>query len=130
MPLSNTQSLLLSQASQHPMGLAKAPDHPPAATRNAVVRSLLKAGLLEELAAPAEHRDLGWRQDEDGTPVAVRITAAGLRAIGVEREGAAAPQGAQEGDGPQGAATSILADQEEPTPATGRCPCVRPPRQC
>ena len=39
--------------------------------------------LLEEIAAPVEHRGLAWRQEEDGSSVALRITAAGLRAIAV-----------------------------------------------
>ncbi|GGJ44504.1 hypothetical protein GCM10011320_59970 [Neoroseomonas lacus] len=40
--------------------------------------------LLEEVHAPREHIDLAWRQDEDGAPLALRNTAVGLAAIGVE----------------------------------------------
>jgi hypothetical protein len=47
---------------------------------------MLKNQLLEELPAPAEHRDLGWRQDDEGAWIALRITSEGLRAIGVEPE--------------------------------------------
>ncbi|WP_426954135.1 DUF3489 domain-containing protein [Muricoccus radiodurans] len=120
MTLSDTQSLLLSQASQHPMGLAKAPDHLPAAARNAVVRSLLKAGLLEEITAPPEHRDLSWRQEEDETAVALRITPAGLRATGVETEGGGASHAGQDGAEQLGATTPTPASREAPTPAPGR----------
>ena len=82
--LSDTQCIILSQASQHEALLAVAPKTLPAAARQAVFRSMLKNGLLEELPAPAEFRGLGWRQDEDGIWVALRITGEGLRAIGVE----------------------------------------------
>jgi hypothetical protein len=51
-----------------------APSNLPAAARQAVIRSMLKNQLLEELPAPAEHRDLGWRQDDEGAWIALRIT--------------------------------------------------------
>ena len=90
MTLSETQSLVLSRASQHERGLAAAPQGLPAAARNAVFRSMLKNGLLAECAAPREHAGLAWREDVDGTRVALRITDAGLRAIeGGADEGAA-----------------------------------------
>ncbi|WP_426960155.1 DUF3489 domain-containing protein [Muricoccus radiodurans] len=117
--LSDTQSLLLSQASQHPHGLMKAPDHLPAAARNAVVRSLLKAGMLEEIAAPTEHHDLGWRQNEDGTLMALRITEVGLRALGIEPDGGEASPTAQEGTGLK-APTPAAATQNAPAVAVGR----------
>ena len=84
--LSDTQSIILSQASQHEALLAVAPKTLPAAARQAVFRSMLKNGLLEELPAPAEYRGLGWRQDDDGMWLALRITNDGMRAIGVEPE--------------------------------------------
>ena len=80
--LSDTQAIILSHASQHEALLAVAPKTLPAAARQAVFRSMLKNGLLEELPAPAEYCGLGWRQDEDGGWIALRITADGLRAIG------------------------------------------------
>ena len=86
--LSDTQAIILSQASQHEALLAVAPKTLPAAARQAVFRSMLKNGLLEELAAPVEYRGLGWRQDEDGAWVTLRVTDEGLRAIGVEVQGA------------------------------------------
>lgn len=84
MKLSDTQSVILSAASQHAAGLATSPSKLPAAARNAVFRSLIKQGLLAEVPAPREYAGLAWRQDEDGAPIAARITDAGLRAIGVE----------------------------------------------
>jgi hypothetical protein len=82
--LSNTQSIILTQASQHEARLAVAPSNLPAAARQAVFRSMLKNLLLEEIPAPTERRDIAWRQDDEGAWVALRITAGGLRAIGVE----------------------------------------------
>ena len=82
--LSDTQAIFLCQASQHEALLAVAPKTLPAAARQAVFRSMLKNKLLEELPAPAEYRGLGWRQDEDGAWVTLRVTDDGLRAIGVK----------------------------------------------
>ncbi|GGJ40222.1 DUF3489 domain-containing protein [Neoroseomonas lacus] len=82
--LSDTQRVILSKAAQHVALLAEPPKHLPAAARQSVLRSLMAKGLLEEIAAPREYIDLAWRQDEDGAPLALRITAVGLAAIGVE----------------------------------------------
>jgi surfactin synthase thioesterase subunit len=84
MKLSDTQSLILSKASQHEHGLAAAPQGLPAAARNAVFRSMLKNGLLAECAAPREYLGLAWREAAGGARIALRITDAGLRAIGVD----------------------------------------------
>jgi hypothetical protein len=84
--VSDTQSIILSHASRHDARLAVAPTNLPAAARQAVLRSMLKNLLLEEVPAPPEHRDLGWRQDDDGAPIALRVTDDGLRAIGIEPE--------------------------------------------
>jgi hypothetical protein len=96
MKLSDTQSLILGQASRHERGLAAAPQGLPTAARNAVFRSMLKNGLLAECAAPRECLGLAWRGDADGARVALRITDAGLRAIGAdpggEGEAAAGPR--------------------------------------
>jgi hypothetical protein len=89
MKLSDTQSLVLSTASRHEQGLAAAPKGLPAAARNAVFRSMLKNGLLAECAAPREYVGLAWREDADGTRIALRITDTGLRAIGTEPDGCA-----------------------------------------
>jgi hypothetical protein len=101
--LSDSQRVILSAAAQHEMGLARAPKTLPAAARNAVFRSLIKANLLTEINAPREHVGLGWRQDEDGTWIVARITDEGLRAIGIDpNEGDAAadttPKGAPEAE--------------------------------
>ncbi len=83
MTLSNTQCQILREAAQHEAGLAPLP-RIPAAARNAVFRCMLKGGLLAELTALPEHVGRGWRQDEAGAWIALRITEAGLTAIGLE----------------------------------------------
>lgn len=82
--LSDTQRVILSNAAQHEALLAAPPAKLPAAARNAVLRSLLAKTMLEEIAAPREFVGLGWREDEDGAWIALRITDAGLRAIGID----------------------------------------------
>jgi hypothetical protein len=49
-PLSPTQLQILASAAQHPARLAVAPPNLPAAARNAVFQSMLRAGLLEEVS--------------------------------------------------------------------------------
>jgi len=68
--LSDTQRVILSRAAQNEALLATPPAKLPAAARQAVLRSLIGKGLLEELLAPREAIDLGWRQDEDGAWIA------------------------------------------------------------
>src|SRR4051794_35947225 len=84
MTVSDTQQQILTAAAEHEHRLAMAPRGLPAAARNAVFRSMLKNGLLAEVPAPPEYAGLGWRQDEAGAWIALRITNAGLRAIGAD----------------------------------------------
>ncbi|MFC0386838.1 DUF3489 domain-containing protein [Muricoccus vinaceus] len=69
-PLSPTQAITLTAAAQHPARLAEAPRNLPAAARNAVLQSMLRAGFLEEVSNP-----------EGGPAMVLRITPAGLRAV-------------------------------------------------
>ena len=82
--LSDTQRVILSRAAQHDALLATPPAKLPAAARQAVLRSMIGKGLLEEVPTPREAIGLGWRQDDDGAWIALRISQAGLAAIGVE----------------------------------------------
>lgn len=88
--LSDAQRVLLSQASQHEAGLASLPKIPRIAAEN-LIRSLLGRELLAAVPAPQEHAAIAWRQDENGTALALRITDAGRRAISVEPEKATQP---------------------------------------
>jgi len=87
--LSDTQRSILANATQQEALLAEPPGKLPAAARQSVLRSLMAKGLLEEVLAPQEHVGLGWRQDENGAWIALRITEAGMAAIGVEPEAGA-----------------------------------------
>jgi hypothetical protein len=82
--LSDTALRVLTEAGQHALRLATPPKHLPAAACKAVLRSLLKGGYVEECPAPYEYIGLGWRQ-QDGAWTALRVTDAGLLAIGAER---------------------------------------------
>lgn len=87
--LSDAQRVLLSQASQHEAGLVPLPKIPRIAAEK-VIQSLLGRELLAEIPAPQEHAAIAWRQDEEGTAFVLRITDAGLSAIGVQPDGQAA----------------------------------------
>jgi hypothetical protein len=94
-------------AAKHPRRFALAPKLPAAAQR-AVIRSLLKAGLLAEVPAPNDKPQFTWRHGDNGDSVALRITAAGLSAIGVEKPidhtgttGAGMPEGVAGPVGPE-----------------------------
>jgi Protein of unknown function (DUF3489) len=88
MALSDTALRVLTEAGQNPLRLATPPKHLPAAACNAVLRSMLKGGYVEECPAPFEYIDLGWRQ-QDGAWTALRVTDAGVLAIGAEPRGSA-----------------------------------------
>ncbi|MDP3415949.1 hypothetical protein [Falsiroseomonas sp.] len=88
MTLSNTQSHIVREAAEHEAGLAPLPKIP-AAARNAVFRSMLNTGLLVEVPAPAEHLGRGWRQDETGAWIALRMTDSGFAFIGLDPAGSA-----------------------------------------
>jgi len=97
--LSNIARTVLTLAAARDDHLVRFPQLPVAAARQ-VVRSLLSAGLVEEIPAPIEDADFTWRNGEDGEALMLRVTAAGLTRIGepetasvtvVDAEGADAP---------------------------------------
>ena len=93
--LSTTARAVLTAAAARGDRLAQPPDHLPAAAQRAVVQSLLKAGLLEEIAANDDQH--AWRTTEDGTRHALRVTDAGLGAVGAEpAEQATTAEGGQQ----------------------------------
>jgi len=91
--------------------IAIAPERLPAAARRAVVQSMLKAGLIEEVAADDDQP--AWRTTDAGERFDLRITGAGLRAVGVEPADTA-PEPAQ--GGPHEADTASAAPHA-PEPA-------------
>ena len=80
-PLSDTARAVLNDSSDHPDRLALPPPNLPAAAQRAVVRSLLKAGLLEEVAAGGGQPS--WRVTDAG----LLAIGTGLAAAGVEAPG-------------------------------------------
>jgi hypothetical protein len=82
--LTDAQLVVLSSAAEHAGGFVLFPEPaPPTAGRTMTV--LLRRGLVAEV--PAGNGDSIWRRDEAGKPLAAKITAAGLAAIGVTDEG-------------------------------------------
>jgi len=90
--LSDTQAIILSAATQRTDGnLLPLPGSLRGGAAAKVVGALLSRGLAREDVTDRQVRaDSGlntiWRNDEDGRAVLLRITAAGLEAIGVEPE--------------------------------------------
>jgi hypothetical protein len=102
-PLSPTQTQIVSAAVQHPERLAEAPPNLPVAARNAVLQSMLRAGLLEEVPGA------------EGT--ALRITEVGLAALGERSTAETAGEGdveAQEGKVGQPARGATQGEQKPP----------------
>jgi hypothetical protein len=94
--LSEKQLMLLSAASQRQDLLLPRPDTLKGGAARALVSRLLAIGLVEEVTVgPANPH---WRTGEDNQAVGLRITPAGLEAIGVEPEHAA---DADRGETPQ-----------------------------
>jgi hypothetical protein len=88
--LTDTLLVLLSAAAQHPKGVIELTSDLKGATKKAVGK-LLRDGFIEEI--PARGELPVWRRDDDAGPLALRITAHGLAAIGAE---AGVPEGKAE----------------------------------
>ena len=129
MALSDTAIRVLTEAGQHALRLATPPKHLPAAACNAVLRSLLKGGYVEECPAPLEYIGLGWWQ-QDGAWTALRVTDAGLLAIGGEPQdtaqtalvadmAATPPEAPEEAHSAPSEASAGPEGQQVPDPAEG-----------
>ena len=77
--LSSTARAMLEGAAQHDHHLAPPPERLPIAARRTVVKSMLKSGLLEEIAA-VDGQPI-WRMSEGGEQLVLRATSAGLAAV-------------------------------------------------
>ena len=83
--LSDTQLVILSKAARHPARLAlPLPTHLKGGAAKIVVGSLIKRGLLEEVDAKIRSGEAVWRETGLGHGVTLKITDAGLSAIGIE----------------------------------------------
>jgi hypothetical protein len=83
--LTDLQLVLLSSAAQRPDGMLLPPPDTIRAKGKILERSLTKMrdlGLIEE--CPARTADQAWRNDTDGRPIALRITAVGRGALGLD----------------------------------------------
>ena len=79
--LTDTQLIILSKAAQDEGHIVTLPDKLKGGAAKKVVGKLLDLQLVEEIAAA---RDMPvWRHDDDDRPLALRVTATGLEAIGV-----------------------------------------------
>lgn len=82
MTLSETQFAILSAASQRDNRIAVLPGRLTGGVANKVVDALVGRGLIEAVTAAVGMPV--WRKAQDGTALALRITDAGLVAVGVQ----------------------------------------------
>ena len=84
-PLSETQSLILSRAAARPGNLAlPLPDGLRGGAAAKVVEALLAKGLVEEVEANIRRSEPLWRETGDGHGTTLIATGAGLDAIGID----------------------------------------------
>ena len=81
--LSDTARALLTAAAVRDDHLIRPPQLPAAAARQ-VVRSLLNAGVAEEIPAAIDDAGYVWRQGDDGSDLMLRATKLGLARLRAE----------------------------------------------
>jgi hypothetical protein len=82
MTLTDTQLVLLSAAAQHEEHLVTPPATPKGRAAHNALTSLIRRGLVEERLVSAQQPH--WHTDEAGQLIGLRITAAGLAALGLD----------------------------------------------
>src|SRR5829696_7584486 len=92
--LNDTQLVILSSASQREDGFAVLPEGVRAASVNAAVIRLSKLGFLRQVRVKRDQPH--WLTDEEGRRIGLKITTAGLAAIGVGDDGKGEEQPAPE----------------------------------
>ena len=93
--LTDTQLVLLGAAAQRKDLFLVAPPTLKGATAQKVASKLISAGFIKEVKAKAKAGDPIWRRDEElGASYALKLTAAGAKAIAVDD--AAEPEDAGE----------------------------------
>jgi Protein of unknown function (DUF3489) len=116
--LTDAQFVMMSGAAQRKDRCLSAPTTIGGAALNKVSAKLAKLGLACEIEAKPGARI--WRRDDAGQGYALKLTAAGLKAIAVEEEG---PQEAIEpGDAPQPQAKNRAIPDEGGDPARAAAP--------
>jgi Protein of unknown function (DUF3489) len=114
--LSDTARAVLTLAATRTDILVRLPSLPMAAARQ-VVRSLLNAGLVEEVPAPIADAAYAWRNGEDGAPLMLRATESGLVRIGMQGEPSTGPTITSEATREGNAATEPNTGTQEPAVA-------------
>lgn len=82
MSLTDTQLVLLSSASQREDQLVTLPPHLKGGAAKKVVVKLLDLGLVKELFVKRDQP--AWRTDENERAIGLKITRAGLKALGIQ----------------------------------------------
>lgn len=82
--LTDTQLMLLSKASQRDDHRLIVPETLKGGAARAVLSKLLTHSLVEEIEVG--HCDPSWRRDEHEQPIGLKVTRAGLEAIGIESD--------------------------------------------
>jgi hypothetical protein len=128
--LSNMQLVILSAAAQRDDRCLMLPEKLKGAAAHKVVTKLIAAGLVEEVKAKTGM--LVWRRDEqDGHPYALRLTAAGTKAIAVNPEEDASPAGDEErspAEGDQPPTSAEFDRNAAGAPAVESAPAFATPR--
>jgi hypothetical protein len=115
--LSDTQAVILSAACAREDGnLLPVTASLKGGAVNMVLNSLIKKELAEE--TPAELGTPIWREDEDGTPLTLRATAAAFAVLGIESD--VAPTGADGAPEKEPAADMAEEPETPPTAALAR----------
>jgi hypothetical protein len=104
--LTDLHLVLLSSAAQRPDGMLLPPPETTRAKGKTLERSLTKLlglGLIEE--CPARAPNQAWRDDADGHGIALRISAAGREALGLDED----PTGVKDTASPEIAPSKAMA---------------------
>src|SRR3954470_427021 len=88
MSLTDTQLVLLSGASQRDDRLITLPETLKGGAAKKAISKLISLTLAEEVGVKRDQPH--WRVDQDEKPIGLKITAAGLAAIGIESQPASA----------------------------------------
>ena len=111
--LTDTQLVILSAASQREDRGVELPPNIKGGAAQKVVSKLLSERLLEEV--PASDSLPIWRRPDHEGPIALRITANGLDAIGLEGPPQASTQSAENADQPAAASPKSAARAPRPS---------------
>lgn len=122
MKLIDSQLVMLSTAAQRDDRVIELPARLKAGAARKVVDKLLSGGLAEEI--PARDMLPVWRRDENESPLALRLTEAGLNAIGLSETPLArlAAEAQSAGQVPGNAKPAQTARQKQGTKSSTKIP--------